>query len=111
MNIGFWACICVAVPFAVMGILFAILKDRSAKLVSGFNSLPKDEQKLYDKAYIARDMRNSCLIWAGVLIIGALFSLFITQYSAIVAYIIFFILFFKQFHLDTHKAFEKHLKN
>ena len=42
MNIGFWACICVAVPFAVMGILFAILKDRSAKLVSGFNSLPKD---------------------------------------------------------------------
>ncbi len=110
MNIGFWACICVAIPLAVIGIVFTIFKDRSAKFVSGFNSLSKQEQNLYDKAYIARDMRNQCFTWAVVLFIGALFSFFLTQYAAIPAYMIFLILFFKQVHFDVHKAFEKYLK-
>ena len=111
MNVeGFWACIILVPIFASVGFLFAIMKEKSAKFVSGFNFLPKEEQKLYDKAYIARDMRNSCFIWAFVLFIGAILSYTLTPYAVVAAYIIWLILFFKDVHLDAHKAFEKYMK-
>ena len=50
MNIGFWSCIILVIPFLIIGMLFAIFKEKAAKFVSGFNSLPKEEQALYDKA-------------------------------------------------------------
>lgn len=58
---------------------------------------------------MAKDMRNSCFIWAGVLFIGAMLSYFITPYFAIITYIIWAILFFKDVHFDIEKAFEKYL--
>ena len=39
MNIGFWSCIVLAIPFAVLGVLFTVFKEKAAKFVSGFNSL------------------------------------------------------------------------
>lgn len=54
MNIGFYLCGVLVIPFAIIGVLFAIFKEKSAKLVSGFNSFSKEEQALYDKARIAR---------------------------------------------------------
>ena len=60
MNIGFWLCGVLVIPFVIIGVLFAIFKERAAKFVSGFNSLPKEEQALYDKAHISRDIRNQC---------------------------------------------------
>lgn len=109
MNLGFWFCIVLVPFFLLFGILFAVLKDKSAKFVSGFNSLSKEEQKLYDKAYIARDMRNSCFLWSAVMLAGALLSYFLTPYMAIAAYVVWGILFFKDVHFDEHKAFEKYL--
>lgn len=109
MNIGFWMCGALAVPFLMMGVLFAILKEKAAKLVSGFNSLSKEEQRLYDKAYISRDMRNQCFTWSAIMLIGALLCYFATAYMAIPAFIIWGILFFKEVHFDAHKAFEKYL--
>ena len=41
-------------------------------------------------------------------IIGVL-SYFLTPYMAIPAFIIWLVLFFKEVHFDTHKAFEKYL--
>ena len=52
MNIGFWLCGVLVIPFVIIGVLFAIFKERAAKFVSGFNSLPKEEQALYDKAHM-----------------------------------------------------------
>ena len=49
MNIGFWLCGVLVIPFVIIGVLFAIFKEKAAKFVSGFNSLPKEEQALYDK--------------------------------------------------------------
>lgn len=109
MNIGFYACIVLVPLFLIMGLLFGIFKEKSAKFISGFNSLTKEQQALYDKEKMAKDMRNSCLIWAGVLFIGGICSYFITPYFAIIAYIIWAILFFKDVHLDPEKAFEKYL--
>ena len=48
MNIGFWSCIILVIPFLIIGVLFAIFKEKAAKFVSGFNSFSKEEQALYD---------------------------------------------------------------
>ena len=109
MNIGFWMCIVLVPGFFIIGLLFGIFKDKAAKFVSGFNSLSEKEQELYDKAAISRDIRNSCFIWTSVMLIGALVSLFLTPYFAIIAYIVWGILFFKDLHFDVHKAFDKYL--
>lgn len=109
MNIGFWMCIVLVPSFGIIGLLFGIFKEKAARFVSGFNTLSEGEKALYDKAYIARDIRNSCFIWTAIMLCGALGSLFLTQYLAIAAYIIWGILFFKDVHIDTNKAFEKYL--
>ena len=93
----------------IIGVLFAVLKEKAAKFVSGFNSLSKEEQALYDKAYISRDIRNQCFTWAGIMLIGAVLSYFLSPYMAVLAFIIWLILFFKEVHFDTYKAFEKYL--
>ena len=109
MNIGFWSCIILVIPFMIIGVLFAVFKEKAAKFVSGFNSFSKEEQALYDKAHISRDIRNQCFVWTIIMLAGALLSCFLTPYMAIPAYIIWLILFFREVHFDNHKAFEKYL--
>lgn len=108
-NWGFWICIVLTPAFVIIGILFAIFKEKAAIFVSGFNSLSKKEQDLYDKAYISRDVRNSCFIWAFIMFIGSMLSYFVSPYISIVAYVIWLILLFRNVHWDPHKAFEKYL--
>lgn len=109
MNIGLWLCGFFVILFVIIGVLFAIFKENAARFVSGFNSLPKGEQELYDKAHISRDIRNQCFTWAGIMLIGAASSYFLTPYMSIPAFIIWLVLFFKEVHFDNHKAFEKYL--
>ncbi|MDE6034517.1 MAG: DUF3784 domain-containing protein [Ruminococcus sp.] len=109
MNIGFYMCIILVPVFFTIGLLFGIFKDKATKFVSGFNSLSEKEQNLYDKVAISQDIRNSCFIWTSVMLIGALGSLFLTSYFAIIAYVVWGILFFKDIHFDVHKAFDKYL--
>ena len=52
MNIGFWSCIILVIPFVIIGVLFAIFKEKATKFVSGFNSFSKEEQAMYDKAQV-----------------------------------------------------------
>ena len=107
MNVGFMACIVLAILFLIMGIIFALLKDKGAQYVSGFSTLNHPEK--YDKASISLDMRNQCFTYALILFLGAILSYFISDYIAIPIYIIWAILFFKSVHLDAEKAFEKYL--
>ena len=67
MNIGFWSCIILVIPFVIIGVLFAIFKEKATKFVSGFNSFSKEEQAMYDKAQISRDIRNQCFIWTVII--------------------------------------------
>lgn len=60
MNTGFWSCIIFLILFVIIGVLFVVLKEKAAQFVSGFILLSKEEQALYDKAYISRDIRNQC---------------------------------------------------
>lgn len=109
MNKGFWFCIILAISFVIIGVLFAIFKEKAAKFVSGFNSFSKEEQVLYDKARISRDIRNQCFIWTVIVLVGALLSYFLTLYMAIPTFIIWLVLFFREVHFDNYKAFEKYL--
>lgn len=111
MQIGFWSCMALAITFFIIGIWFWLLKEKAAKWIfSGFSSLSSKEQALYDKTRLALDMRNLFLLWAVILLIGALLSYFFISYWAIPAFAIWLVLFFRQVHGDAHKAFEKYLR-
>ena len=107
MNVGFVACIILAVLFLILGIIFALLKENGAQFVSGFRTLNHPEN--YDKASISLDMRNQCFTYALILFLGAILSYFISAIIAIPTYVIWGIVFFKSVHLDGEKAFEKYL--
>ena len=64
---------------------------------------------MYDKARIARDIRNQCFTWTAIMLIGALLSYFLSPYMAIPSIVIWLVLFFKEVHFDKRKAFEKYL--
>lgn len=107
MNIGFVTCLVLAILFLIIGIVFALLKEKGAYFVSGFRTLNHPEK--YDKAYISLDMRNQCFTYALILFLGAILSYFISAIIAIPTYVLWGILFFKSVHLDAEKAFEKYL--
>ena len=102
-----WLVLYLSVLFLIIGIMFALLKEKGAKYVSGFSTLNHPEK--YDKAYISLDMRNQCFTYALILFLGAILSYFISDYIAIPTYVIWGIVFFKSVHLDAEKAFEKYL--
>lgn len=107
MNIGFVACLVLAILFLIIGIVFALLKEKGAKYVSGFRTLNHPEK--YDKASISLDIRNQCFTYSLILFLGAILSYFISAIIAIPAYVIWAIVFFKSVHLNAEKAFEKYL--
>ena len=111
MNLGFWLCM-VCVPFyLVLALIFGILKEKSAIFISGFNTLPKKEQCLYDHSAMAKDMHNRLLLWTAIMTAGSIGSYFISGYVAIAAYAIWFISLICTIRLDAHKAFEKYFIN
>lgn len=107
--IEFWMCAILAIIFGMLGIFFALAKENGAKFVSGFNSFSKDEQALYDKKLISKDMRNQCFICSLIMTIGAILAYFVEFILAIIALIVWFVFFIKEVHLDNHKAFAKYL--
>ena len=86
-----------------------ILQNLLLLFKKSFNSFSKEEQALYNKAHISRDIRNQCFIWTAIMLAGALLSYVLTPYMAIPSYVIWLVLFFKEVHFDNHKAFEKYL--
>lgn len=107
MNTGVLVCLIMGVPFAIFGILFALLKGKATMLISGFNTLPKEERDKYDKERLSMDRRNAFFIWAMIFAIGAIASFFISSYAAIIAFVAWIILFSRDVHFDPEKAFGK----
>ena len=108
MNIGLVTCLVMGGMFLFFAIVFALFKEKGAILISGFNSIPKQEREKYNQVKMCKDMRNSFLIWFAVFAIGALLSFYISSYVCIGSFIIWLILFFKDVHLDIEKAFGKY---
>lgn len=110
MNTGSIVCGGACLLFLLLAFIFNVLKEKSVMLISGFNTLPKEKRELYDKEKLSKDYRNIVLIWAVIQGTGAILAYYISQYIAIVAFIIWFIVFFKDVHLDEEKAFGKYRK-
>ena len=94
MNLGAWMCGVLVIPFTTVGLLFGLFKERATKFVAGFNSFTDKEQEMYDRAAISRDIRNQCLIWSALMLIGTVLSFIISSYMAIPMFIIWGFLFF-----------------
>lgn len=110
MNYGFLLCSISGLFFLLLALLFTALRGKAAMLISGFNTLPKEKQALYDQEKMARDQRNAFLLWAAVYGAGAVFSHRISSYLAIAAFVAWLILFIKDVHWDTEIAFGKYKK-
>lgn len=110
MNIGFFACGIPCLLFLLLALVFTILRGKAAILISGFNTLPKERRERYDREKMSMDQRNTFLVWAVILGIGAVLSYFISQYMAIIAFIVWLVVFFKDVHVDEEKAFGKYKK-
>lgn len=109
MNVGAWTCGVLVIPFAIVGVLFAIYKEKATKFVAGFNSLSEEEQAQYDKPRISRDIRNQCFTWSALMLVGVVLSWLFTAYMAVPVFFIWCVLFFREVHIDPYKAFEKYL--
>ena len=108
MNIGFWFCAPSSIIFLLLALLFTLLKGKAAILISGFNTMTKEQRRLYDTKRMSKDYRNMFLIWTALLGVGALLCLLISTYLAIPTFIIFLIVALKDVHLDEEKAFGKY---
>ena len=107
----FYICIALSICFGVIALLFALLGEKGAMLISGFNMLSKSQRDLYDQKKLVSDQRNSLLLWTAILGVGAILSYFISQYFGILTCIIWLILFLKDVSLDANKAFKKYKKS
>lgn len=98
-----------SIVFWGMAVLFAVLKGKAAILISGFNTMPKEQRKQYDREKMSRDMRNALALWAIVLDTGsALAYIFSSTGIAAISIIVWLFLFFREVHLDEEKAFGKY---
>lgn len=110
MNIGTIICLIPAVSFGIISIIFVLLKEKGAILISGFNTISKEERERYDKKKMSIDMRNSLFLWSIILFSGAILAYFVSDYCAIIAIVIWLIIFFKDVHINSEKAFGKYKK-
>lgn len=110
MNAGTIVCGVSCLICLLFALIFTVLKGKAAILISGFNTLPKQERDLYDKKSMSRDQRNTFLIWYVILGIGAVLSYFVSKYMAIAAFAVWLLVFFKDVHLDEEKTFGKYRK-
>ena len=107
MNIGFISCSLLGGLFLLLWLLFTLLGDRAALLISGFNTLPPEKRAQYDISRMCRDQRGAFLLWAAVLAAGAALSRFVSQYCAIATFEMWLLPFFREVHFEGEKDFEK----
>ncbi len=109
MEAIIYSCIAVSVIFWIMAAVFAVLKGKAAILISGFNTMPKEQREQYDRERMSRDMRNTLALWAVVSGAGGVLAyLFSSVGIAVFSMITVLILFFREVHLDEEKAFGKY---
>jgi len=96
------------VIFLIIAVIFALMKEKGAMLISGFNTLSKEKRNKYDIKRMSKDMRNLLLLWSAIFFIGSTLSHFINFYFSIAAFILWLILFFREVKSDPEKAFGKY---
>ena len=111
MNAWFMSNFTLSVMFLIFALIFTLLGEKGANLISGFNTMSKEEKNHYDKKGIVSDMRNDFLIWAAILAIGAICTYLFNWLFAPIALIIWLVVLFSDVHLDPYLAFDKYKKD
>ncbi|WP_242867746.1 DUF3784 domain-containing protein [Clostridium sp. Marseille-P299] len=97
--------------FLIIGLLFAVLKEKACVLISGYNFKSKAERKNYDELLMSKDMRNFWLICSGIFFVGAITTLLLGMSFFWISIFVWLIYFLKNVHLDEEKAFSKYKKH
>ena len=103
MNPVFYFCTVLCLVFLLLATL---LKEKTAVLAGGFNTILKIQQENYDREK-SKDHRNSFLIWGVIMLTGSICFYLFTQYAAALAAVIWLIAFFRDVRPDEEKAFGK----
>lgn len=106
----FFACVISCFFCLVFALIFAIKKGKAAMLISGFNTLTKEQRALYDTERMSRDQRNLFLLWALVLGVGAALAYFFSRFFGDAAFLLWAVLFLKELKVDEEKAFGRYRK-
>lgn len=110
MNVWFMSCFVLAVLFVLLALIFTLVGEKGVILISGFNTMSKEEKEQYDKKRIVIDQRSELLVWSVILLIGSVLTYFISWVWAPISLIVWLIVFFSNVHIDAYKAFEKYKK-
>lgn len=111
MNTSAIICLLMAVTFLLLTLVFALLKEKGAMLISGFNTLPKGQREQYDSLRMSKDMRNTLLLWTLLFTAGGLLSYHLPVYKTLILILViitWLILLFREIHFDAEKAFGKY---
>lgn len=108
MNIGFCMCAVLVPVLWLIAALLAVLREKGAFLMAGFNALSAKEREKYDRKRIAQDASRQFFCWGALFLAGAALCLLVSPYMAIPVYGIWFVLFFRNVHLTPERAFEKY---
>jgi len=105
-----WTIICLLLMsiFLLLGLIFALLKEKACILISGYNFKTAEERKDYDEKRLSRDMCHFFLICSGILLIGGVASYFWGSVCFWITLAVWLIYFFKNVHMDDEKAFGKY---
>ena len=95
--------------FLLLSIVFAVGKGNATILLSGFNYLPAKRRAQYDQARLARDTRNMLVLWAIVMVVGALGSILHWGFGA-AALAVFAVLLIREVRWDVETAYEAYRK-
>lgn len=96
--------------FGLLGVIFLIFKEKACILISGYNFKTKKEREKYDEVRLSKDERNFFFICAVIHFIGAITSIFFGKLYVWIAFLVWFIYFLKNVHLNSEKAFDKYKK-
>lgn len=96
--------------FFIMGLIFAVMKEKASSLIAGYNFKSKEERKKYDEKKMSMDMRNFFFICSGIFVIGTVATYIWGANCFWISFIIFIVYFFRDVHIDDEKAFGKYKK-
>ena len=110
MNLSTILSLLLTLFFFILSLVFWALKEKSVFLISGFNILSKEERMSYDCVKLAKDQRK-IFVWCTILwFISTILCFYVTEWVIFPAFVIWFVFFLKQVHLDFDQAFEKYKK-
>ncbi len=96
--------------FFIMGLVFAIMKEKACVLISGYNFKSRGEREKYNERRMSTDMRNFLFICSGIFLAGTIATFMLGPICLGLSFVVWLIYFLRDVHIDDEKAFGKYRK-